>query len=153
MGKRKTESTSNSSFANQMGFSEPYSSPDIDAYREFRPQVDPSIPYRYGAQRSRIMSTYANPTGSYATPELQEQRQASSLGDLTQAEGQAQREAQFDVNQQRGAQLGTLAGLTRPNFYQLGGTSTGKGTQVQSGGFLGDLLLGALSGAASNPKI
>lgn len=142
MGKKKTEST----FTNDMAFSAPYQSEDISAYRDFRPQVDPSIPYRYGAARNRIMSTYANPTGSYATPELQEQRQASSLGDLTQAEGQAQREAQFDVNQQRGNQLGSIAGLTRPNFFQRGG----KNTQVQSGGLLGDIL-GGLAGGVSIP--
>lgn len=141
MSKKKVQTT------NEYAFSDPYSSPDIEEFRQFRPQADPSIPHRFAAQRNRVMDAYQNPTGAYSTPELNTERQMAQLGELGQEEGQAMRESQYDVNQQRGAQLGNIAALTRPNFYQK------SGTQTQSGGFWGDLAIGVASGLASNPKI
>lgn len=161
MGKQKTETTSSSnqsgSFSNQnqMGFSDPYESADIDAFRAFRPQSDPTIPFRFANARQQIQSTYANPTGAYATPELQAQRQMSALGDLRQEEGQASRVANFDVNQQRGNQLGQIAGMTRPEFYQMGssgtssGMSAGKGVQIAPSNLLGNFLGGVGAGLTS----
>lgn len=101
------------------------------------------------------MSTYANPTGAYATPELQAERQNAALGNLRQEEGQASRVAQYDVNAQRGAQLGQIAGMTRPEFYQLGssgtssGMSTGKGMQIAPSNLFGNFLGGLGSGIGS----
>ena len=65
------------------------------------------------------------------------------------------REGQYDVNQQRMGQLGTLAALTAPHIVQTGGsgttsgTSSGTGTQTQSGGLLGDVLISLAGGAGT----
>lgn len=142
----KQQQSSNFDNRTEYSYTAPRDSADIEAFREFRPQVDPSIPFRFGAARNRIMSAYRNPTGAYATPELNTQRQTSELEELNQQEGQATREAQFDVNAQRGNQLAALAQLTAPELvatrqYGSGGSQgTSQSVSKTSSPFLGNLF-------------
>jgi hypothetical protein len=91
------------------------------------------------------------------TPQMRDAQERTGLRNLNQDEAQAYRGAYQDVNAQRGTQLGTIAALTHPQMVQTGstgnasGTSSGTGTTVQSGGFLGDLALSAMSGKRRAP--
>jgi hypothetical protein len=63
--------------------------------------------------------------------------------DLAQQQAQANRASQYDVNNQSLNKETALAGLTKNNLVQTGGTTT------NSGGFLGDLLLATAGGGSA----
>jgi hypothetical protein len=153
MGSKKKQETTQSGTTtntNTFGQIHPEDTPDVERFRSWQPEADPSIPYRFARARQDISSTRSNPYGSYTTPAVREAAQRTAYGNLQQQEGQAMQEGQADVNQQRGTQLGALASLTSPHIVQTGssGTSSGNSTQTQSGGLLGDLLLAGVSGGS-----
>lgn len=138
MSKKKTEAKHNdaSSFSNtgsSTSTSTVGDSPDIQAYRSWQPQADPTIPYRFARARTDLSQSFNNPTGQYSTPAIREATQRSAEGDLMQQEGQAQRESQYDVNAQTGAKQGFLASLTAPHTSTSSGTSSGTGTNTGTG--------------------
>jgi len=128
LSKKKTDtaSTNNTSF-NNASTSSVGNSPDIQAYRDWQPQADPSIPYRYANAKTQLDQSFSNPLGQYTTPAVREATQRAAGGDLMQQEGEAMRESQYDVNAQTGAKQGFLASLTAPR------TSTSSGTGASSG--------------------
>jgi hypothetical protein len=68
---------------------------------------------------------------------------------LRQEEGQESMQEQYGMNQQEQARLLAVAGLTKPEIVQTGGT----GTSQQSGGLgqfiLGNIIQGASAGATA----
>lgn len=156
MGKKKTTQTQSGSqnfnTANTYGWQETPDTKDIEAFRNWKPQVDPGLSYQYGNARNKLRSSFINPLGGYATPQMQDALQRSGERALNQDEAQAYRGGQYDVNNQRSGQLGMLAGLTAPRLTQTGssgsGTSSGTTNTSQSGGLFGDIL-GAGSQVAS----
>ncbi len=151
MGKKKsvteTKQQSQQAFnTSTSGSSSVPDTPDIQAYRDFKPQSDPGLPFQYANARNRLNDSFDNPLGGYATPAMRDAILRSGNRQLNQDESQAFRQGQYDVNQQRGGQLGTLAALTRGT--NTTGTSsgtgtmsgTGSGTQTQSGLSWGEIL-------------
>lgn len=93
-----------------------------------------------------MLNLYNNPLGAYTTPELREQMTRSALGELGQQEGQAAREEQYDFNNQKLGQLGTVASLTRPELQQTKSYGFNSGQQQGSGA--GGQALGAAASIA-----
>jgi len=128
MTKKKTQTANNQNTSyNNSSTSTVGESPDLQSYRDWQPQIDPSIPYRFAHERTHLQDSFNNPLGQYTTPAIREATQRSAEGDLMQQEGQAMREGQYDVNNQMGAKQSYLAGLTAPR------TSTSSGTGASSG--------------------
>lgn len=152
MNKKRVETTQkqDTSF-NNTSSSSVGDSPDIQSFRGWQPQADPSIPYRFARARTNLNQSFNNPAGQYSTPAIREATQRSAEGDLMQQEGQAMRESQNDVNAQTGAKEGFLASLTAPRTTTSSGTgaSSGSGNQVSSGGLIGDLALALAQGGSS----
>lgn len=161
-------------YANRNFYGEytPTDTADIQAFRGWKPEVDPGLSYQYGNARNKLQQSINNPTGGYRTAAMDDAILRSGNRALAQDEAQAYRGGQYDVNQIRSGQLGSLAALTRPSLIQTGsagassgesqgqsqgtaqgnmtGNMTGTGTQIQSGGMLGDILgAGAQIGSAA----
>lgn len=121
--------------------------PDIQAFRGFTPQSDPNIPYQAAAAHQRLAANLNNPIGGYYSANTRDAIQRSGDRSIDQSASQASRLGQYDVNQQRMGQLGSLAALTRGSQSSStgSGSGTGSGTQTttQSGGLLEALLGGA----------
>jgi hypothetical protein len=165
--KTKTEQTStnsgtqNSNYANSNSYDWKTApdTPDTEAFRGWRPQVDPGLGYQYANAKNQLTSSFNNPLGGYQTPQMRDAQLRTGMRNLNQDESQAFRQGANDVNAQRGTQLGTLAALTHPQLVQTGssgnasgtssGTSSGTGTTTQSGGLLGDILMSAAGGTGT----
>ena len=154
MPKQTSKTTQDQRFNNQAtyGWQQMPDSPDVQAYRDYRPEIDPSIAFGAAAARNRLNSSFLNPTGGYSTPQRDEAIRRAGNREIDQQASQAFRLGQYDVNQSRMGQLGSLAALTAPRLTQTGssGTSSGvtKGEQGQN--LFGDLLdvgMGAASTA------
>ena len=129
---------------------------DTSAYRAWRPQIDQGIGTQYESAKNRLSSSFVNPLGGYATPQMRDAQLRTGMRNLNQDEAQAFRSSYNDVNSQRGNQLAGLAALTRPQLVNTGnsgtygststgsssGTMSGTGTTTQSGNLLGDLIGG-----------
>ncbi len=158
MKKTKTETTQQSQQAfntAQSGSTSVPDTPDIQAYRQWQPQTDPTIPYAAASAHERLHSSFDNPLGGYATPAMRDAIQRSGDRQIDQNASQAFRTSAYDVNQQKAGQLGNLASLTRG--VNTTGTSigtgnmsgTGTGTTTQSGISWGEILgAGAQIGSA-----
>jgi hypothetical protein len=173
MGKKKTTTTQQSSNSgstsgqfqntNTFGFQNTPTTPELDAIKAWEPQTDPSIPYRFARMRQDLDANRNNVYGGYSSPAIAEAKRHSDLMNLSQQEGQATREGQSDVNKLNYEKLSGLANFTKPILTQIGssgtttgassGMSSGTGTQTQSGGLLGDLLVGIASGASGNATL
>lgn len=129
MSKKKTTTSHNdtSNYSNT-STSTVGDSPDLQAFRDWKPEIDPSIPYRYANAKTKLNDSFNLPTSQYSTPAIREATQRSAEGDLMQQEGQAMREGASDVNAQVGAKQGYLAGLTTPRTVSSSGTGTSSGT-------------------------
>jgi hypothetical protein len=139
MGGRKTTSTTNTE--NTYDWMKIPSTPELEAFKSFEIQDDPSAPFLFAGQRRDLLNTYQNPYGSYTTPEMREQMTRAGLAEIGQNEAQAFRERNFDKNRMKLGQLQAAMAYSRPELVQTKGTSTT--TQKQSGGWLGSLLQGA----------
>ena len=156
MSKKKTETTQtqtqsqNQAFNNTINYGEytPSNTEDLEAFRNWRPQMDPGIAAQYGAERSRLDQSFNNPLGGYYSPRVLDAVKRSAGRDIGQRESQAFRQGAYDVNQQRSGQLGSLAALTMPRLIQTGssgtanstGTSSGKSTTVEGNNLFGDIM-------------
>lgn len=147
---------------NELGFADVPETPAFRALRDWNPTADSSIPFRFGAQRARVMNAYGN-LGQSGSPELNTQRQLSALNSLGQEEGAAQAADYGRQSNERYNQLNALTGYSQPVSYNkrtsgtTAETSTGQssgsgsqntvGTQPVQGG--GSGLLNSLIGGGA----
>lgn len=137
MPKQTSKTTSNQtgtntfSNTNTYGQIHPESNKYIDAFESYRPEVDPTIGFRAGAAKQRLNSSFLNPLGGYATPAMKDAILRSENRNIDQDAAMQSRAGQYDVNQQRGNQLGSLAALMSPRIVSTG--QSGSGTSTMSG--------------------
>ncbi len=149
LGKKKTVQQTQQTQANTYGYVDTPVTPQIQAVVDMKASTDPTIPYRYAAQRQQLADSYNNPFGAATSPAVRDAAARVTNQRLAMDEGQATAESQYNADQQNYARALTGAQLTAPKFVQTGGTTNGTSTQTQSGGFLGDLALGLVGGASS----
>ncbi len=138
MSKTKTKQTQtqnqtqNTAFQNQASYGEfkPTDTEDITAFRNFRPQVDPGIAAQYGQERNQLNQSFINPLGGQYSPHVADAIKRSAGRDISARESQAFRQGNYDQNQQRAGQLGSLAALTQGRLVQTGSSGTGSGTST-----------------------
>lgn len=131
----KSQTQQNQAFNNQASYDwkQTPDSPDIEAYRGYRPQVDPTIAHGAAASRNRFNASFINPLGGYSTPQRDEAIRRAGNRQIDQDASQAFRAGAYDVNQQRGGQLAGLAALTAPRLVQTGSSGTSSGTSNTQG--------------------
>lgn len=153
--KQTTQQTQSQSYNNQntYGYMPGAQSPDIDALRDFKFNVDPSIASAFGSAKNRIANTFNSPTGGSYSPEMRDAMLRSSYRDLGQQQAETHSGA---YNATQGQQFGAkaaVASMTAPKFVQTGGSGTGtgtsSGTSTMSQPMWGDLASGAAMGAAA----
>ena len=159
MGKKKTETKQTQSYNTQQASATSVpDTPDIQKYRDFSPQIDPTIGFRTAEQKNQLRSNLNNPIGGYYSANTRDAIQRAGERSIDQDAAQQFRVGQYDVNQQRGGQLGLLAALTRGSNTTGTSSGTGQGTSTttQSGGLLEQILgaaaqvgAGFLTGGAS----
>lgn len=136
MGGQKATSTTE----NEYKFFQKPGWQELDDFKKWNPQSDPTIPFNFANQRNDLERSFVAPTGSYQTPEMREQQMRSGIEQIGQNETQARRADQYDQSQLKLGQLGQAASLAAPEFAQTKGKTTQK-----SGGGWGSVLGGALS--------
>lgn len=128
----KTTSKTNQSqqFNNAASYGQihPESNQYIDAYANYKPQVDPTIGFRAGSAKRQLNNSFINPLGGASTPQRDEAIRRSMTRGIDEQTGIETRAGQYDVNQQRGGQLGSLAALMSPRIVQTGSSGTSSGT-------------------------
>lgn len=130
----KTQSTSTSTF----GQIHPESNQYIDAFAGYKPQVDPTIGFRAGEAKRRLSNSFLNPLGGFSTPQRDEAIRRAAERGIDEQAGVETRAGMYDVNQQRGGQLGSLAALMSPRIVEKSRTGT---ANVAAGkNLFGDLL-------------
>lgn len=152
----KTTQQQSQNYANtaSYGWQQTPDSEDIKAFRAYEPQKDPGIGYQYANQRNKLNSSFIDPMGGYGTAQTRDAQLRTGLRSLGQDEAQAHRLGQYDVNQQKMGQLGSLAALTAPRLTQTGSTGSSSGTMsgtsntTQGNNLFGDVLQVAGTAAA-----
>lgn len=81
--------------------------------------------------------------GGYTTPQIRDATLRSGFRNIDEQAAEQSRAGQYDVNQQRMGQLGSLAALTQPRLTQTGGTSQGTAQTTYKSPKLGDILAAA----------
>lgn len=107
--------------------------------------MDPNIGFRAAGARNRLQRSFNNALGGYITPQMRDRLMQSGSRDIDQQAAVEGRLGAYDVNQQKGGQLGSLAALMAPRIVQTG--SSGTGTSSMSGtssGSAGQNLFGNL---------
>jgi hypothetical protein len=150
--KKQTQNqTQNVQTSNTFGWVQPPDNDDFKAIRGYQFTADPSISYRYAAERNRYANSLSDPTGggAYFPPEMRRRVTDARNRELMQAESAEKSAAHQQLQGQQFAQRAAVAQLTSPRLVQTSGSSTGSmsGTTTQSGGLLGDIFIGAASGA------
>lgn len=140
MGSKKKQETTTQ---NTYGWQTPPDTADVQTLRGWQPEKDPTIPYTFGRMRQEQRDAFKSPYGAYTTPAIRDATLRASDMEIGQQEAQANRQSQYDVNSQTYAKDALLAGATAPRLTQTGGNAT----TTQSGGLLGDILVGASQGA------
>lgn len=148
MSDQKQKSTQQGTTTATYGHVDTPDTPDILKARSNTARIDPSIGARLGEQQRQLNSSLASPTGGYVTPQIKDAIQRSQSRELMQEAGAQTRAGQFDVNRINTSKDLALADLTKKQFVQTGGTSTGSGTVTQSQSPLGTI---AQVGAAAAP--
>lgn len=144
--KSNTQQTQNQTYTNaaSYGWQAPPDTADVAAYRAYRPEVDPSIASGAAEFKRRLNSSFINPLGGNVTAGMKDALLRSGNRQIDQDASQAFRAGAYDVNQQRGGQLASLAALTSPRLTQTSssGSSTGTGTSntTQGNNLFGDVL-------------
>lgn len=100
--------------------------------------MDPTIGFRAGAAKRRLDNSFINPLGGYSTPQRDEAIRRSADRGIDEQSAMESRAGQFDVNQQRGGQLGSLASLMQPRIVQTG--STGSSNTEAGKNLVGNIL-------------
>jgi len=132
----------------------PESNQYIDAYANWRPEMDPNIGFRAAASRNRYNRSFVNPLGGFYTPQMRDKLIAENNRNVDMQSAIEGRQGAYDVNQQRSSQLGNLAALMAPRIVQQGSSGTSSGTMsgtsnTQAGQNLFGNLLDVGLGAAS----
>lgn len=131
---QKTNTSSTSTF----GQIHPQSNQYIDAFANYRPQLDPTIGYRAGASKRRLDQSFINPLGGYSTPQRDEAIRRSAERGIDEQVAMQMRGGQFDVNQQRMGQLGSLASLMSPRIVEQ--SRTGQSNTEAGKNMFGNIL-------------
>lgn len=140
---KNTSKTTSSSQA-QYGQIHPESNKYIDAFANWEGQLDPTIAHRAGASRNRLNASFMNPTGGYQTPQMMDARRNAANRGIDEQQGMEMRAGQYDVNNQRMGQLGSLASLMSPRIVQTGSSGTQNTEQGKNAwGNILDLAMGA----------
>ena len=118
--KTTTNQTGNTSFNNTASYGQiqPESNKYIDEFAAFKPSADPTIGFRAGDAKRRLQNQFTNPLGGYATPAMRDAIIRSESRGIDQDAAQQFRAGQFDVNQSRMGQLGSLASLMSPRIVR-----------------------------------
>jgi hypothetical protein len=152
MPKKTAKTTQNQNYNNtaSYGWQNTPDTADISAYRDYRPEVDPTIGFRAGSAKRQLANSFINPLGGASTPQRDEAIRRSMSRGIDEQAGMESRAGAYDVNQQRAGQLGSLAALTAPRLVQQSSSGTSSGTNNTSMGnnLFGDIL-GIGQGAAS----
>lgn len=140
---------------NTFGQITPEDTPDIQSFRDFKYQADPSQPYVFARAHENLHNSHENPYGAYTTPAIREAALRTGDMNLTQMQGQQSAQENAQLNNMQANQKAALADLTKPQTVQTGGTysgtssGSGTGTSQQSGG-MGQFILGnAIEGATA----
>jgi len=142
----KQTSKTNTSSTASYGQIQPQSNQYIDKFANWTPELDPTIPFRAAASRNRLNSSFLNPNGGYATPQMLEARRNAANRGIDEQQGMEMRAGQYDANNQRMGQLGSLAALMAPRIVQTGSTGTSNTAAGQNlFGEILDLGMGAAS--------
>ena len=144
MPKKTSKTSQDQSYSNTASYGQvhPESNQYVDAYANYKPEVDPTIGFRAGAAKRQLNNSFINPLGGYSTPQRDEAIRRSMGRGIDEQAGIESRAGQYDVNQQRGGQLGALAGLMSPRIVQQGssGTSSGTSNATMGNNLFGDIL-------------
>lgn len=134
------KNTSNTKTSNTATYGQiqPESNKYIDAFANYQPEIDPTIGFRAGSAKRQLNNSFINPLGGYSTPQRDEAIRRSMGRDIDQQAAMESRAGQFDVNQQRGGQLGSLAALMAPRLVQT--SSSGTSNTAVGKNLFGDLL-------------
>lgn len=152
--KQTTQQTQASSgnTSNQYGFENLPETQDISNFRNWSPEIDPSISYGAANSKNQLAQSYNNPFGGNQSAATRQAGLQSGNRQIDQEASQAFRQGASDVNSQRSGQLATLAGLTAPRLVQTGGsysgTGTGSGTTTQGSSPWDAIIGGGLSAAS-----
>lgn len=162
---QQSSGSSQGQYANQNFYGEyvPSSTADIEAFRGWKPQIDPGLSYQYGNARNNLRKSLISPTSGYRTAAMDDAIMRSGERSLNQDEAQAFRNATYDQNSLRAGQLGSLAALTKPQLVNtsstgvssgtssgnMTGSMSGTGTVTQSGGLLDSLIGGAATAGSA----
>ena len=140
----RNTSNSRTSGTATYGQIQPQSNQYIDAFANYHPQVDPTIGFRAGEAKRRLSNSFLNPLGGFSTPQRDEAIRRAGERTIDEQAGMETRAGQYDVNQSRMGQLGSLATLMSPRIVQTGATGSSSGSTGQNlfGNVL-DLGLGA----------
>lgn len=140
------KSTSKTTTSNTASYGQihPESNQYIDKFASFEPQVDPTIGYRAGAAKRRLDNSFINPLGGNSTPQRDEAIRRSTERGIDEQAAMQMRGGQFDVNQQKMGQLGSLASLMSPRVVQTGSSGTQNTEQGKNAwGNILDIAMGA----------
>ncbi len=123
----RTSQTGTNTFSNTASYGQiqPEANRYINAFENYRPEMDPNIGFRAAAERNRLNRSFINPTGGYYTPQMRDKMMNSANRDIDQQSAIEGRQGTYDVNQQRMGQLGSLAALMAPRLVQTGSSGTG----------------------------
>lgn len=132
--------TSNTRTSSQSTFGQihPESNQYIDAFANYRPQVDPTIGFRAGEAKRRLGNTFLNPLGGYSTPQRDEAIRRAAERGIDERAGMETRAGMYDVNHQRMGQLGSLASLMAPRTVEQ--SRTGEQNTSTGQNLFGNLL-------------
>lgn len=146
----KNTSKSTTSNTATYGQVHPESNQYIDKFANFEPQTDPTIGYRAGSAKRQLANSFINPLGGYSTPQRDEAIRRSMGRQIDEDAAIQSRAGQYDVNQQKMGQLGSLAALMAPRLVQTGSSGT-QNTETGKNlfGNLLDVGLGAANFALS----
>lgn len=149
--KKKSNTSQNQQYNNtaQYGWQSMPDTADISAFRDYRPEVDPSIGFRAGSAKRQLANSFINPLGGYSNPQRDEAIRRSQSRSIDEQAGMESRQGTYDVNQQRAGQLGSLAALTSPRLTQIGssGTSSGQSNTTMGNNLFGDIMQVGQAGA------
>jgi hypothetical protein len=100
----------------------------VQALREMKFEVDPSVSAKYAQANRQVSEGFNNPAGAYTTPAVREAVQRSAKMRLAQGEAQELREGGHQNQSLDYARKAAVAEMTAPRLTQSG--QSGYGTQV-----------------------
>ena len=127
--KKKTTQTNSYSYIPHPG------SADINALRNFKAEVNPTIPYRYAAAKEDLENSFHAPLGAATSPAARDAAARSASNRLRMDEAVDTAASYADANNANFGRQAAVAGMTSPQFAQTGG-QTVQSTPFNWGGLL-----------------